>query len=59
MHIAERLTPSIMHQGFEEYESLELELGHRAAKAIVAEEIGGMLVRQALAEEAQASQVAA
>lgn len=59
MHVAERLTAELLHQGFEDWVNLTPELGERAAKTLVAEQIGGQLVRQALAEEAQTVPVAA
>lgn len=59
MHVAERLTPDLLHQGLEDWINLTPELGERVAKSLVAEQIGGQLVRQALIEEAQTVPVAA
>jgi hypothetical protein len=59
MHVAERLTPELLHQGLEDFVLFDPELGERVSVSLIAETIGGQLVRQALAEEAIALQHAA
>ena len=59
INVGERLTPELLHQGLEDWVNLMPELGERAAKSLVAEQIGGQVLRQTLAEEAQTVAIAA